>query len=152
MASLTEIWPGFVASNKFKKYTNTLPQNVVNNLIGSSDTRGGNKYMKYKKPEQLVPEPITYERSRDYPIKKENVEKFSNINYSGKYQSECSSILTHLSQCIKCRKFVQNKFAPQETEKEDNDEYLDLAIYIVTGIFILFTLDMVMKFGRRKLR
>jgi hypothetical protein len=157
-ATLNEIWPDFIHSNKFQKYVNTLPQNVVNNLIESADTRGGNKYNKYQKPKKAeYPEPIQYEKSRDYPLEekqqeKQNIEKFSNLHY-GKYHSECSSILLHLSQCEKCRKFVQSKFAPPkkiEDEEEENDEYLDLAIYIVTGIFILFILDMLMKFGKKR--
>ena len=87
-------------------------------------------------------------------VENEKIEKFTNEASYGKYQSECSNILTHLSICEKCRNFVRQKFAPQkppeEVEEEKKDEeYLDLAIYIVTGIFILFVLDMLMKFGKR---
>ena len=151
-AVLSEVWPDFIHSNKFKKYVNTLPKNIVNNLIESAETRGGNKYRKNTIKTQV--EPIMYEKSRDHPVdhKEKKIEKFSNLQL-GKYQTECSSILQHLSQCSKCRKFVQSKFAPQkpETEEdEENDEYLDLAIYIVTGIFVLFILDMLMKFGKRR--
>lgn len=153
-ARLIDVWPDFTYNNKFQKYTNTLPQNVVKNLIETSDTRGGNKYSKTVKTNV---DPVTYEKSRDYPLNKKEepvVEKFSNVMY-GKYYSECSSILKHLSVCAKCRSYIQNKFVknteePKDEDDDENDEYLDLAIYIVTGIFVLFVLDMLMKFGRKR--
>ena len=155
-ASLQEIWPDFLHSDKFQKYANTLPQKIVSELIENSSVRGGNKYTKkIQKTDDQKPQPVVYEQSRDYPIQKVNVEKFSNVEY-GKYHSECSSILKHLSQCEKCRQFVKQKFAPsrpihkEEEEEEENDEYLDLAIYVITGIFILFLLDMLLKFTKKK--
>lgn len=159
-ASLSELWPDFKVANKFQKYKNTLPKNIVNNLIETSNTRGGNKYVKKsKKIKNKHPEPVMYERSREYPLdhkeeKKVPIEKFSNVMY-GKYYSECSTILKHLSACAKCREFIRKKFysdsKPEKKEEEsENDEYLDLAIYIVTGIFVLFVLDMLMKFGRKR--
>ena len=158
-ARLSDVWPDFKYSNKFQKYSNTLPKNIVNNLIETSETRGGNKYIKKSKKEVKRPvEPITYERSRDYPLdneegKKVPIEKFSNVMY-GKYYSECSTILKHLSVCAKCRDFIKKKFIPEVQDKQEveseGDEYLDLAIYIVTGIFVLFILDMLMKFGRKR--
>ena len=152
-ASLKDIWPDFIASNKFQKFTDTLPQNIVNNLIQTSGNRGGNrggnKYIKGSN----ISSPMMYDKSREYaPMddKKDdepNVEKFSNL---GKYQNDCSSILKHLSHCEKCREFVRGKFAPiRETEENKDDEYLDLAIYIVTGIFILFIIDILIKFKKR---
>lgn len=154
-ATLSEVWPDFKPIDKFKKYANTLPQNIVNNLIDSAETRGGNKYVKSKQPTNI--EPVKYEKSREYPLEEDknesnNIERFSNAAVYGKYFSECSSILQHLSKCVKCRQFVQQKFVPEknhEEEEDEDDEYLDLAIYIVTGIFILFILDMLMKFGKR---
>ena len=135
-AVLSELWPDWASSsNKFKKYFNTLPENIVNNLIDSSDNRGGNKYNKDVKTNV---QPVAYEKSRDHPLdyKQPDIKKLPNI-YLGKYYSECSTLLKHLSKCEKCRTFVQNKFAPtpDDKEKKENDEYLDLAIYIVTGIF-----------------
>ena len=157
-AVLKELWPDMTFNNKFKKYVNTLPQNVVNNLIESAESRGGNKYQKNIR-QKKEPQPIFYEKSRDYPLEEQhkekqqkNIEKFENIYY-GKYHSECSSILKHLSQCEKCRHFVQKKFTPKVQEvkrSEQEDEYLDLAIYIVTGIFVLFILDMLLKFGKKR--
>ncbi len=155
-ASLSEIWPGMIFNDKFKKFASTLPKNVVNNLIETSENRGGNKYNKL---EATAVEPVFYEKSRYYPIDNDKnegglpIEKFTN-SYNGKYKTECSSILTHLSHCEKCRNFVQQKFCSSQQEEEYNedasDEYLDLAIYIVTGIFILFMIDILVKFGPRR--
>ena len=156
-ARLIDVWPDFQNSNKFKKYTKTLPENIVSELVENSNSRGGNKYVKNQAKKAI--EPIMYERSREYPLddekerKKVPIEKFSNVMY-GKYYSECSTILKHLSVCAKCRDFIQKKFVPKEqpVEKEEdiNDEYLDLAIYIVTGIFVLFLLDILIKFGKKR--
>ena len=154
-ATLSEIWPGFIVSDKFKKFQNTIPQKIVNSLIRTSDNRGGNR-SNGKQTNNPNTKPISYEKSREYPLASENekIEKFTNEASYGKYQTECSSILTHLSKCEKCRNFVRQKFAPQKPQQEveeeqKDDEYLDLAIYIVTGIFILFVLDMLLKFGKR---
>lgn len=154
-ARLMDVWPEWQYNDKFQRYANTLPKNIVNNLIDSSDNRGGNKYT--KKRVSKPAEPVMYEKSRNYPLdeKKDKVpvEKFSNVMY-GKYYSECSTILKHLAVCDKCRQFIQKKFVPPpkevEEEEEENDEYLDLAIYIITGVFVLFLLDMLMKFGKNR--
>ena len=157
-ASLVEIWPGFVASDKFKKMTNTLPNNYKRLISMNTDfddttsyNRGGNASDGIKK----VVEPVFYEKSREYPLRKDKgIEKFTNmsaISEGNKYAGECSIILQHLSKCQKCRAYFQQKFTPQheqEPEPEETDEYLDLAIYIVTGIFILFALDILIKFNR----
>ena len=156
-ARLIDVWPEWQYNNKFQRYANTLPKNVVKNLIDTADTRGGNKYV--RKEVKKTAEPVMYEKSREHPIDKEEedkvpVEKFSNVMY-GKYYSECSSILKHLAVCEKCRQFIQKKFAPEpkkeeDEEEEENDEYLDLAIYIITGVFVLFLLDLLMKFGKNR--
>lgn len=155
-ATLQEIWPGFLVSDKFSKFRNTIPKNIVNSLIETSNNRGGNRSNGSNNTNNPSVEPIFYEKSREYPLANntdEKIEKFTNENSYGKYQTECSSILTHLSHCEKCRNFVRQKFAPakkeEHQEEEKEEEYLDLAIYIVTGIFILFVLDMLMKFGKR---
>ena len=158
-ASLAELWPGFVVSDKFKKFTNTLPNNYKRLVSMNTDlesetqySRGGNASDGIKK----VIEPVFYEKSREYPLKKDkkSIEKFTNmsaISEGNKYAGECSIILQHLSKCQKCRAYFQQKFTPKqepEPEPEETDEYLDLAIYIVTGIFILFALDILIKFNR----
>lgn len=155
-ATLQEVWPDFIVSDKFRRFRNTLPKNIVNSLIENSNDRGGNRSNGSNQTNNPTVEPIFYEKSREYPLvnKSEKIEKFTNEASYGKYQTECSSILTHLSHCEKCRHFVRQKFAPsknqEKVEEEDKDEeYLDLAIYIVTGVFILFVLDMLMKFGKR---
>lgn len=154
-ASLAEIWPNFVVSNKFKKISSTLPKNIVNSLIETSDNRGGNRSSGKSQEQQSLPQPIFYEQSREYPLNdKKTIEKFENTSFQGKYRTECHVILKHLSECSKCRDFVRQKFISQTPIEDDgddsDDEYLDLAIYIVTGVFILFVLDMLMKFGRRR--
>ena len=156
-ATLQEIWPDFIASDKFQRFKNTLPKNIVNSLIQTSDSRGGNRSNGTPQTNNPNVEPIFYEKSREYPLASENerIEKFTNESSYGKYKTECSNILSHLSKCEKCRNFVRQKFIPQknkdEEEEEDEDEenkdeeYLDLAIYIVNWYFHIICIRYVIK-------
>lgn len=66
-------------------------------------------------------------------------------------ENDCLKFLDHLSKCKKCRDFIIKKF--NLTEQDDpsikrKDEMLDMAIYILTGVFILFILDSFISLGK----
>ena len=66
-------------------------------------------------------------------------------------KSSCDDFLEHIKTCESCRAYVTEKFsvAPEKTESEKNrEEMLDIAIYILTGVFVLFLLDTFMNLGR----
>ena len=65
--------------------------------------------------------------------------------------SSCDDFLEHIKTCKSCRAYVTEKFAvtPEKSESDKNrEEMLDIAIYILTGVFVLFLLDSFMNLGR----
>jgi len=65
----------------------------------------------------------------------------------------CGHLLEHLAKCPKCRLYLEKHFGKQENiqkyiQKKREDQFLDIAIYIVTGIFILFLLDIFVRLGK----
>ena len=64
--------------------------------------------------------------------------------------TDCLKFLDHISKCEKCREFIIKKFKLTEaTPEQKNREYmLDIAIYILTGVFVLFLLDSFMNLGK----
>ena len=65
-------------------------------------------------------------------------------------QSDCLKFLDHISKCEKCRDFIIKKFnlTPETPEQKNREEMLDIAIYILTGVFVLFLLDSFMSLGK----
>ena len=91
------------------------------------------------------------------------IQKIELIYYDNKYnkepehikvtpseESECLRFLNHISKCEKCRKFIIKKFniQPENPEQKNREEMLDIAIYILTGVFVLFLLDSFMNLGK----
>lgn len=63
----------------------------------------------------------------------------------------CDNFLEHIKTCKSCRAYVMEKFSisPEKTESEKNrEEMLDIAIYILTGVFVLFLLDTFLNLGK----
>ena len=66
-------------------------------------------------------------------------------------KTSCDNFLEHIKTCKSCRAYVMEKFAvsPEKSESDKNrEEMLDIAIYILTGVFVLFLLDTFMNLGR----
>ena len=65
-------------------------------------------------------------------------------------ETECLRFLSHISKCEKCRNFIIKKFNIQSEnpEQKNREEMLDIAIYILTGVFVLFLLDSFMNLGK----
>lgn len=71
------------------------------------------------------------------PVSERIVENFDNMD------ERCDTIVKHLETCAKCRKYVLSNFSAEET----TDEILQIIIYGITGVFILFILDLFFKKG-----
>lgn len=65
-------------------------------------------------------------------------------------ESDCLRLLDHISKCKKCKEFIVKKFklTPETPEQKNREAMLDIAIYILTGVFILFLLDSFMSLGK----
>lgn len=67
--------------------------------------------------------------------------------------SDCGHLIEHLAKCPKCRLYLEKHFGGQGNaqkyiNKKREDQLLDIAIYVVTGIFILFLLDIFVRLGK----
>ena len=65
----------------------------------------------------------------------------------------CGHLIKHLANCPKCRLYLEKYFGKQESiqryiAKKREDQFLDIAIYIVSGIFLLFLLDIFVRLGK----
>ena len=66
-------------------------------------------------------------------------------------RSSCDNFLEHIKTCKSCKAYVMENFTsiPKKSESDKNrEEMLDIAIYILTGVFVLFLLDSFMNLGR----
>ncbi len=73
-----------------------------------------------------------------------NMETFSTDSF------DCQKMLAHVANCEKCRKFLMKKLkvSPQTQQDKEREDMLNLVIYAMTGIFILFLLDAFMSLGK----
>jgi hypothetical protein len=67
--------------------------------------------------------------------------------------SDCGHLIEHLAKCPKCRLYLEKHFGGQGNaqkyiNKKREDQLLDIAIYVATGIFILFLLDIFVRLGK----
>jgi hypothetical protein len=61
--------------------------------------------------------------------------------------SDCEDIIRHCLKCKNCRKKLIEAFKINN-EQNKTDELLDIVIYALTGVFVLFLLDFFIKIGK----
>ena len=65
--------------------------------------------------------------------------------YDSDDELECMDVLEHIKNCKVCQsKIIQEKRGPLDIP----DNVLDILLYTITGIFILFLLDIVLRVGK----
>jgi len=79
-----------------------------------------------------------------------NQPKQEYITMKDSEETDCLKFLDHISKCEKCRNFIIKKFklTPETPEQKNREAMLDIAIYILTGVFVLFLLDSFMSLGK----
>jgi len=81
---------------------------------------------------------------------KVNKEKVNKENFSNVTFKECEDFLKHLEKCSRCRMILIKKFnLLQDPNEYKREQYLDIIIYALSGIFLLFLLDIVLNFGKK---
>ncbi len=149
----------FVDSVTKSQLTNKY-QDITNNIVNYNQTS--------------IPSEYSANQSKDnienfYDIDQENLNNLDNDSDSESdsddeesYKDEpfdnmdrdyCNKFLYHLSICSRCREFVKKRFGSgkkiiEMPRKSNQDEFLDIALYIITGIFMLFLLDIFLKLGK----
>ena len=80
--------------------------------------------------------------------KKEQKKEQKKENFTDEIK-QCEDFIEHLSKCSRCRQFLIKKLKLDKNPDDiKRDQYLDLAIFSLSGIFILFLLDMVLNLGK----
>jgi len=162
-ASISEIYDQPVLQQRQNSY-----DYIIKNLVQTQKSEpsrnipvptGDSKYSTYKRVENFdntvedkVLKDIETKIDTDYnkPEKKKYISIPEEPEHFSNSEDECMRFLAHISKCEKCREFVMKKFgvAPKNQDQKNREEMLDIAIYILTGVFVLFLLDSFMSLGR----
>lgn len=123
--------PGLKKEN-FTRYT---PVDDNSNELNYSNIENMSKYIEKK-----------YNEKKEG--KKENKKIKKKENFKNEIE-ECEEFIKHLSKCSRCRQLLIKKLNlnrnPEDIKRE---QYLDLVIFTLSGVFVLFLLDMVLNFGK----
>ena len=162
-ASLDEIYDTKSLQTKKNNY-NEVMKNLTQKNVRDTKMRAENtgepkgisrsKYSRYSKIENFTDgaEP-NYTNELDQltqSIDKKYNQEPEHITVKESEETECLRFLSHISKCEKCRNFIIKKFniQPESPEQKNREEMLDIAIYILTGVFVLFLLDSFMNLGK----
>lgn len=155
-ASLNDLY-----DDKLQSRTNNY-DDIIKNLIISQELNKektipdpilseGSKYTKYKPVNDFTNKYNNIKEIEKKVENFENVEKKDTLDFKNNSKNiECMEFLDHISKCEKCREFIMKKMNLRPINKEDKmrQDMLDIAIYVLSGIFILFLLDSFMGFGK----
>jgi len=123
---------------KKDKFTRFFPANDQSNELNYSNLDNMSKLIEKKYNEKKSEEKI-----------KKKIKKKENFTTGQNEIEQCEKFIEHLSKCSRCRQFLIKKLNldknPDDIKRE---QYLDLAIFTLSGIFILFLLDIVLNFGK----
>jgi hypothetical protein len=65
---------------------------------------------------------------------------------------ECDAVIRHARKCPNCYQYIRNNLGLNEASLIDgipNTKLLDVLLYVMGGVFLLFTLDMVLKYRKK---
>ena len=129
--------PGLKKEN-FTRYT---PVDDNSNELNYSNIENMSKYIEEKYNEQ--------KEEKKENKKKKKIKKKENFTTEQNEIEECEEFIKHLSKCSRCRQLLIKKLNlnrnPEDIKRE---QYLDLVIFTLSGVFVLFLLDMVLNFGK----
>jgi len=161
-ASLDEIYDTQTLQVKKNNYNevmknltqkNQRDQRMSAENVGEPQAASRSSYTGYGKIENFTSEQPNYTNELDQltqSIDKKYNKEPEVIQIKEDEESECLRFLSHISKCEKCRNFIIKKFniQPENPEQKNREEMLDIAIYILTGVFVLFLLDSFMNLGK----
>lgn len=80
----------------------------------------------------------------------EKIGNKENFNNKEPTLKECEDFLIHLEKCSHCRMFLIKKFnLDKKPEDIKREKYLDIVIFALSGIFMLFLVDIILDFGKK---
>ena len=155
-ASLDEVYPGFIKNSSTK---DNIYSDITNNIINyNKDTQYPENNIEnfYDINEQKLDNIDNFNNEVESEAEdsdSDNEVDYQDENFEDLDKEYCNRFLYHLSICNSCREFIRKKFGVrrkivQIARKNSKDEILDIALYIITGIFMLFLLDLFLKLGK----
>ena len=163
-ASLSEVYDAPIIKEQENKYNDIMKNLVQHNerqgyLEGNTHEPVGiqrSKYTTYQNVENFsnslegdkIIKDIETKFDREY--NQPEASRGEYITLKDTEESDCLKFLDHISKCEKCRNFMMKKLklTPETPEQKNREEMLDIAIYILTGVFVLFLLDSFMSLGK----
>lgn len=139
-----------VYDNKLSSNLDNDYDQIVENILGVKPTQLYNLTTKESVSDYSNINEIK-EKKVEKKIKKkvENVVKVKKEHFDDISIKECEDFLNHLEKCQRCRMFLIKKFnldkKPDDIKRE---QYLDIIIFALSGVFVLFLLDIVLNFGK----
>lgn len=125
---------------------------IVENILGIKPKQKYNLTTK-DKPSEFTNE-IKQEKPEEKPEEKpkqleEKPKKQIKENFDDVTVEECESFLKHLEKCQRCRMFLIKKFnLDKKPEDLKREQYLDIIIFALSGVFVLFFIDIILNFGK----
>jgi type III secretory pathway component EscR len=157
--SYTSLDDLYKTDNKTKEKTNKY-DSIIKNLIQSNKR---NNIQNYEIPDPITPPSISIfspysqqpiiEKKKEKKIEKKiennisldkNKEKFTNN------RNDCKNFLQHLTKCEKCRNYIFDNLKKKHREENNiiKEELLDISIFVLSGIFVLFLVDSLINLGK----
>ena len=124
---------------------------IVENILGIKPKQKYELTTKVKPNDFSNGNEVKVEEEKEKKIKKkvEKVEKKQKENFEDVSVKECEDFLNHLQKCQRCRMFLIKKFnLDKKPEDIKREQYLDIIIFGLSGVFVLFFLDMILNFGK----
>ena len=156
-ASLNEIYDKNILEMRQNNYDvvikNLIEQNKRQGYIENDEHKPAGinrtKFTTYQKVENYTNELDELEKLIDKKYNKPS-EKTEEIKFEMKEENNCLKILDHISKCEKCRKFIIEKFEikSEDPKEKSKEEMLDIVIYILSGVFVLYLLDSFLSLGK----
>jgi len=136
-AFLDDVYDTRISSNLDNDYNE-----IVKNILGVSPS---NKYNLTKKEQ---PKDFT-NKVEEVKVEEKVEKKIENFKNEPTIK-DCEDFIKHLEKCRKCRMMLIKKFKlDKNPEDYKREEYLDIVIYGLTGIFLLFLIDIILNFGKK---
>jgi hypothetical protein len=85
--------------------------------------------------------PLAYQYYQDF-------EPEYDENYDSDDEMDCMSVLEHVKKCKICQSKIIEERGKSENLFSLSDNFLDILLYTISGIFILFLLDTVLRIGK----
>jgi hypothetical protein len=135
-----------IVKNKNKTFDNPEPDRFKSQVQSYEQTN--DNYFNLNSEDELIRkiEQKIIKKEQKNETQKNGKNKQMKENFTD-LDSDCEDIIRHCLKCKNCRKKLIEAFKINN-EQNKTDELLDIVIYALTGVFVLFLLDFFIKIGK----